>query len=98
MSGTTVTSTSEAEVAPEPAWVLLRRMCAALNLSQAELARRTGYSTKHINQVLQGVAGISVPLAVDLERELGQQSGVAEALLSAQTRHDLWQRRRIIAG
>jgi HTH-type transcriptional regulator/antitoxin HigA len=37
-------------------------------MTQAELARRTGLSTKHINQVIKGAASITAETALKLER------------------------------
>jgi plasmid maintenance system antidote protein VapI len=42
-----------------------------LRMSQAELCRRTGLSTKHVNQVVKGYIGISADIALLLERETG---------------------------
>lgn len=42
-----------------------------LGLSQAELARRTGLSTKHINQIVNDRAPISVDVAIVFERATG---------------------------
>ncbi len=39
--------------------------------TQAELARRTGYSEKHISKVVNGKNRISVEAAIRLERALG---------------------------
>lgn len=39
-----------------------------LGISQADLARRTGLSTKHLNQIVQGIAVLSPETAVLLER------------------------------
>lgn len=49
----------------------LRDHLAELNLSQAELAARTGLSTKHVNQVIQGLAPITLETAIVLERVIG---------------------------
>lgn len=46
----------------------LRDRLAEMNLSQAELAARAGMSTKHVNQIIQGNAPISLETAVALER------------------------------
>ena len=46
-------------------WLDERRM------TQAELARRTSLTTKHINQVVKGVVGISPEVAISLERVTG---------------------------
>jgi addiction module HigA family antidote len=59
------------EVAPSPPGDTLRETLAALDMSQAELARRTGISTKHINQITQGLIGISHQVALQLESALG---------------------------
>jgi HTH-type transcriptional regulator/antitoxin HigA len=40
-------------------------------MSQAELARRTGLSTKHINQIVLGTASLSAETALRLERVTG---------------------------
>lgn len=44
---------------------------AELGMSQAELARRTGLSVKHVNQIMQGQASITANTAVLLERTTG---------------------------
>jgi HTH-type transcriptional regulator/antitoxin HigA len=49
----------------------LRDRLADLGMSQAELATRTGLSTKHINQILQGIAHISADTAQRLELVTG---------------------------
>lgn len=46
----------------------LRHTLDALGMSQADLARRTRISPKHINQILQGAAPISTDTALALER------------------------------
>ncbi|MGO8695276.1 MAG: ImmA/IrrE family metallo-endopeptidase [Rectinemataceae bacterium] len=43
--------------------------------TQAELAERTGYSSKHINQLVQGKAPINEETALKLERALGASAG-----------------------
>ena len=50
---------------------LLRRELDARGLSQAELARRTELSTKHVNQLLQGNSALTADVATRLERVLG---------------------------
>jgi len=49
-------------------------------MSQAELARRTGISTKHINLILKGSAPISPETALKLERVLNVPARVWNAL------------------
>ena len=62
------------EYAPDysatPGEILLDTL-ANLNMTQAELARRTGLSVKHVNQLCQGLAPISAGTAVLLQRALG---------------------------
>jgi HTH-type transcriptional regulator/antitoxin HigA len=49
-------------------------------MSQAELAARTGLSTKHVNQVIKGVVALSPEMAVLLELALGVPSSVWNGL------------------
>lgn len=46
----------------------LRETLEELEMTQADLARRTELSTKHINQIIQGAASITPETAVALER------------------------------
>lgn len=60
----------------EPDYVVLpgetlRDTLETLGMTQAELARRTGLSQKHINQIIQGQASISPETALALERVTG---------------------------
>lgn len=50
---------------------LLQRELDAREISQAQLAARTGLSTKHINLVIKGNAALSPDVAVTLEQILG---------------------------
>lgn len=59
--------------------VLLRER----NLSQADLAERTGYSRKHINELVRGRAPISYEAALKLEFVLGSAA-------------DFWMRREVL--
>ena len=43
--------------------------------TQADLAERMGYTRKHINQLIKGVAGITEEAALKLERVLGSSAG-----------------------
>jgi addiction module HigA family antidote len=52
-------------------------------MSQAELARRTGLSTKHINQIVLGAATLSAETAVKLELVTGVSAQVWTALEAA---------------
>lgn len=49
----------------------LRQTLDALGMSQIELARRTGISQKHINQILQGAAPITPETSLAIERATG---------------------------
>jgi HTH-type transcriptional regulator/antitoxin HigA len=46
----------------------LRQTLDTLGMSQADLARRTGLSPKHINQIIQGAASLSTDAALAFER------------------------------
>ena len=77
---------SRMKTAPQHPGDLLATVLEAIQMTQAQLSRRTGLSAKHINQVCQGVAGLSPRSAVLLEEVTGVQ---AELWLKAQMRHDL---------
>jgi HTH-type transcriptional regulator / antitoxin HigA len=72
----------------------LRDRLAELNLSQAELAARAGLSTKHVNQIMQGVAPITLETAIALDRITGvpasiwnrREADYREALLRSRPR------------
>ncbi|MBD9730259.1 ImmA/IrrE family metallo-endopeptidase [Streptomyces sp. H28] len=49
----------------------LKEQLDALGIPQADLARRTGLSTKHINQIVQGGAVLTPETALLLERAVG---------------------------
>ena len=49
----------------------LRETLEALQMTQADLAQRSGISTKHINQIVQGVAAVTPETALALERVTG---------------------------
>jgi addiction module HigA family antidote len=52
----------------------------ALGIDQRELALRTGLSTKHVNQVIKGVASITQETAIRLERVTGVPAKMWNAL------------------
>jgi HTH-type transcriptional regulator / antitoxin HigA len=54
----------------------LREVLAELHLSQADLANRGGISTKHINQIIQGLSPITYETALVLERVTGMPAAV----------------------
>lgn len=55
---------------------------AQLGMSQADLARRTGLSVKHINQIIQAQASITASTAVLLERATGVDARIWSQLES----------------
>jgi HTH-type transcriptional regulator/antitoxin HigA len=62
--------------APEPDYAIppgetLRERLEELGMSQADLARRTGLTPKHVNQVLKGAASLSADVALRLEYATG---------------------------
>jgi HTH-type transcriptional regulator/antitoxin HigA len=72
----------------------LRDRLTELNVSQAELAARAGLSTKHVNQIMQGLAPITLETAIVLERITGmpasfwnrREADYREGLLRAKPR------------
>lgn len=58
------------DFSPRPGRILQRELDAR-SMSQAQLAARTGLSTKHINLVIKGTAALSPDVAVTLEQILG---------------------------
>lgn len=54
----------------------LRDRLSELNISQAELAARSGLSAKHVNQIMQGIAPITLETALALERITGVPASV----------------------
>ena len=58
-----------------PGWTL-EEILEELSMSRAELARRTGLSTKHIKQIVQG----KVPITTDVAQRLERATGVPDRL------------------
>ncbi|MCY4632516.1 MAG: HigA family addiction module antitoxin [bacterium] len=58
------------DYATPPGWTLEEKL-EELSMSQAELARRTGLSTKHIDQIVRGKVPITTEVAWRLERATG---------------------------
>lgn len=56
---------------PPPPGAELQRVLDAMGLSQIRLAKVTGLTTKHINQVISGKAALSYETAVKLEDVTG---------------------------
>jgi HTH-type transcriptional regulator/antitoxin HigA len=93
-----VTSTmSRSEFSPD--WAIapgeiLQAELDARGLTQAELAARTNLSTKHVNQVVKGVASLSPDTALRLERALGIPSGAWNRLEAIYQDHRARQKAR----
>jgi len=74
------------EYAPQtvsPPGETLKETLEKLGISQADLARRTGLSTKHVNQIVQGTATLSPETALLFERATGIPSTVWNTLEAA---------------
>lgn len=65
---------------PHPPGHLLRDELEARRLTQADLALRTGLSTKHVNQLIAGTATVSPKVAWTLEQALGVDASLLLAL------------------
>jgi addiction module HigA family antidote len=61
------------------------------NMSQSYLAFATGYTQKHINQIVKGHARITAPVALAFERELDTS---ARFWMHLQADHDLFLAKR----
>jgi addiction module HigA family antidote len=72
--------TAYAPQSAPPPGETLKETLEVLGIPQADLARRTGLSTKHINQVIQGSAPLSPDTALLLERATGVSAGMWNAL------------------
>lgn len=76
--------------APEsarPPGETLKDQLDALGIPQADLARRTGLSTKHINQIVQGTAVLSPETALLLERVVGIRASMWNQLEASWRTH-----------
>lgn len=72
----------------------LRLTLDSLHMSQSQLAVRTGLSTKHVNQLVQGLVALSPDTALRFERALGVPSGIWTALEAARQDAAIHQRAR----
>ena len=76
-------STAATEYRPDyavPPGHTLRDTLEALDMTQADLARRTGLSAKHINQIIQGAVPLSPETALALEHVTGVPARLWNAL------------------
>ncbi len=86
------------DFAPRPGR-LLQRELDEHSISQAQLAARTGLSTKHINLVIKGTAPLSPDVAVTLEQVLGTPAESWLRLEAAYQAHQVRaERRDALAG
>ncbi|MFO6452452.1 MULTISPECIES: HigA family addiction module antitoxin [unclassified Aeromicrobium] len=86
------------DFAPTPGRILQRELDAR-SISQAQLAARTGLSTKHINLVIKGTAPLSADVAVTLEEILGTSAETWLQLeASRQAQEARSDRRKAISG
>ncbi|MCI9858846.1 HigA family addiction module antitoxin [Microbacterium proteolyticum] len=85
------------DYAPRPGRILQRELDER-SISQAQLAARTGLSTKHINLVIKGTAPLSPDFAVMLEQVLGTSAETWSRLdASYQTRQAREHKRKGLA-
>ena len=85
MSAVKVAHPYDPDYAVHPGEVLLEELNER-GMLQADLVRLTGYTAKHVNQVVKGKAHVGVAFAVALERVFGVS---ALFWLRLQVAHDL---------
>lgn len=86
------------DFSPSPGRILQRELDARA-ISQAQLAARTGLSTKHVNLVIKGTAALSPDVAVTLEQILGTSAETWLQLESAHQAHEARiEKRNALAG
>jgi HTH-type transcriptional regulator/antitoxin HigA len=74
-----------------PPGEILQEMLDERYMTQVELADLTGYSFKHVNQIIKAHKAITVDCALRLEKALGVS---AEFWLTAEMHHRLFEVRR----
>ncbi|MCU1526745.1 MAG: higA [Frondihabitans sp.] len=95
---TYIAKDTQLDFAPQPGR-LLQRELDERSISQAQLAARTGLSTKHINLVIKGTAALSPDVAVTLEEILGTPAETWLRLEAARQAHEARdERRSALAG
>ncbi|WP_160669282.1 ImmA/IrrE family metallo-endopeptidase [Pseudarthrobacter sp. ATCC 49987] len=95
---TYIATDTQFDFAPRPGRLLQRELDARA-ISQAQLAARTGLSTKHINLVIKGTAPLSPDVAVTLEQILGTSAETWLHLEAAHQAHEARiERRNALAG
>ena len=76
---------------PHPGAILAGLWLEPLSLTITATAAALGISRKHVSELVNGRAAISVDVALRLERAFGKS---AESWLAHQTSFDLWQLRK----
>ena len=82
---------------PHPGELVREALTAQPELDVTKFAAKMGVSRVSLSRLLNGKAGISAPMALNLSEALGTS---AELWLNLQMQHDLWnarERRRIVA-
>ena len=77
-----------------PGKVLSEIYMAEMGLNQTRLAKRCGYPTGKINEIVNGRRGISPAFAIALKSALGTS---AEMWVRMQAEYDLWEARLKVA-
>ncbi len=94
----TMSTDSPFDFAPHPGRILQRELDAR-EISQAQLAARTGLSTKHVNLVIKGTAPLSADVAVTLEEILGVSAEMWLSLEASRQAHEARaERQNALAG
>tara|TARA_R110002051_G_scaffold140629_2_gene213692 strand:+ start:5422 stop:6525 length:1104 start_codon:yes stop_codon:yes gene_type:complete len=93
MTTTYEVTNAQFDFAPRPGRILQRELDEH-SISQAQLAARTGLSTKHINLVIKGTAALSPDVAVTLEQVLGTPAETWLRLEAAYQAHQTRAERR----
>lgn len=70
----------EPEPGPLHPGMTLRATLEELDITQAELARRSGLTPKHVNQLIKGMVGLSFYVAFKLEQATGVPARLWNAL------------------
>lgn len=79
---------------PHPGEILREDVLPEMGLSVTEAAKQIGVTRAALSRVLNGHAGISIEMALKIEKWLGvEQGGRAEMWAGMQLDYDMWQAR-----
>ena len=79
---------------PHPGEILREDVLSEMGLSVTEAAQQIGVTRAALSRVLNGHAGISIGMALKIEKWLGvEQGGRAEMWAGMQLDYDMWQAR-----